>query len=1187
MPAEIFHHIADRLRPGKTKPRRSAHPVVETHYAEKLEDRRMLSATDLVEDVNQQAPPIGYEQGIVVDDVLYFVGRSFVDTGNSGFGFWKYDPAGNNGSGELTSYENTQVNFQITSELVEINSRIYFRDVQGQFFEFNPAANNGSGRLTFLANSPRGYNWELTHLAVLDEEIYYRSSDNEGNFQLWKYQRDSGVSLVTTVDVPTSHTQYPAEEMFVVDGKLYFHVPGEDGEFQLWRHDPNASGGAELTQVVADLFTGVDQPDFAELNGIIYFVAEDDTVGTRLWAYDTVTNQTSAASEQPFPTQPEEIVSTETRVYLAFGSDSINDSGLWEYDPSASDGLAPVTDMADGPLDGFSLASVNDELYFYGNTSSPRKQVLWKYTSGETAGEGQTSHVADIAIGAYSFIGITAETPVRSVGDQLYFQVSGIGFAETLWTHDPFANNGDGETSPVRQDGSETDTSQPSDFNVLDGKLYFRANDGVHGYELWQYDPLANNGTGAATLAADIYPGEGWSYPANITVANGMLFFFAADASGPAVWQFDPSTSDLVRLSDASFTSNNDDWLVFNDRLYIVAENSFGGYRVNYLDLSQSPGGSGLQQIPDPELGSYSNPSRLTLLDGKLYFVGFGGPGGSGLFSFDPEANSGAGETVRVEALSEAQVSPEQLVALGDKLYFRGRSSGHGSELWEYDPSNDGSVRRIADINPGNASSWPQRFTAVNNKLYFLADDGEANFKLWSYDPAASNGEGELTSVVQLDDYGFVSETQSLEASLATRAGKIYLEVLNGNQQEEIWQYDPSTDALKRLQGGGPDLTAAQVFQLTALGDRLYFAGFKSDVGNELFAVDIPPDVTSVDFAFSQSSSPSPGDVRYNATPETISEWDTPTGQVWISIDEDVPVSPFDLTTTITLEDTWFNDPAVTSHLGTGEVESIDSSNGQRTYTLTINDVDLSSYQVGDRVLVANIEFPLDPANMTGISMAEGGSYPAPTTEHGVTLVSAVNASTSEALAIDPYISGQFIPVVYDTNDDGRVGLSDFAGFISNYGKRATESSPQAYRFDFNRDGRVGLSDFAMFINRYGDRKFPAVALAQQSLVMEGEPTDDPLSSSSFSLEGEMVTSPYWAPIASEARFSIVDEWAADHSRDKTDLSLLPLAKEDVDWNARIIDAAMNSDEALATSGEDSPDLSDSMAAWLEVDSTL
>src|SRR5262249_46566238 len=61
----------------------------------------------------------------------------------------------------------------------------------------------------------------------------------------------------------------------------------------------------------------------------------------------------------------------------------------------------------------------------------------------------------------------------------------------------------------------------PGDWTIVNGRLYFRSGDGVHGEELWRSD-----GTAAGTiLVKDIKPGGNGSYPFGLTNVNGKLFF--------------------------------------------------------------------------------------------------------------------------------------------------------------------------------------------------------------------------------------------------------------------------------------------------------------------------------------------------------------------------------------------------------------------------------------------------------------------------------------------------------------------------------------------------------------------------------------------------------------------------------------------------------------------------------------
>src|SRR5256885_1520773 len=99
----------------------------------------------------------------------------------------------------------------------------------------------------------------------------------------------------------------------------------------------------------------------------------------------------------------------------------------------------------------------------------------------------------------------------------------------------------------VKDINASPGASFPHDLANVNGTLFFSANDGTHGDELWKSD-----GTAAGTvLVKDINPGSADSSPSDLTNVNGTLFFVADDGTnGRELWKSDGTAAGTVLVKD-------------------------------------------------------------------------------------------------------------------------------------------------------------------------------------------------------------------------------------------------------------------------------------------------------------------------------------------------------------------------------------------------------------------------------------------------------------------------------------------------------------------------------------------------------------------------------------------------------------------------------------------------------------
>ncbi|MDA7846275.1 hypothetical protein N9A87_04435 [Euryarchaeota archaeon] len=425
-----------------------------------------------------------------------------------------------------------------------------------------------------------------------------------------------------------------------------------------------------------------------------------------------------------------------------------------------------------------------------------------------------------------------------TIVNTLYCVINDGTHGSELWKSDGTANG----TVMVKDinNGGNGIHGNPT-FTVIGDTLYFEADDGINGRELWK-----SNGTANGTMMVkDINSGNSSnypyssSYPDELTVVGNTLYFVANDGvNGMELWKSDGTTNGTMMVKDIwTATINNGyygawELTAFGNTLYFSGNDGTNGG-----ELWKSDGTTNGTMMVKSGLGWNG---YFTAIGNTLYLVATDVLYGTELWKSDGTASG----TVMVKDINSGYSggSLDQFTAVGNTLYFTADDGIHGSELWKTDGTANGTVM-VKDIINGSSRTVIMKMTAAGNILYFVADDGINGYELWNSDGTAS-GTMMVKDINQNLSVGHFGN--SGVTSLIAVGNTLYFRADDGTgiNGRELWRSDGTTSGTVMVNdlyiGSGSGGFGSPI----PVGEFIYFAGSDGSTGYELWKGEFFTDIS-------------------------------------------------------------------------------------------------------------------------------------------------------------------------------------------------------------------------------------------------------------------------------------------------------------------------------------------------------
>ncbi|WP_428658175.1 ELWxxDGT repeat protein [Runella sp.] len=349
--------------------------------------------------------------------------------------------------------------------------------------------------------------------------LYFTADDGVYGRELWKSDGTQAGTMMIKDIWPGANGSYPPN-ITEVNGTVYFNATNLTYGTELWK----TNGTEATTELVKDINPGLNSAtpqNLIKFNNKLVFTAYEPTHGTELWisdgtsagttlvkdiypgsqsgglcciinagnliyfqAYDGITSGYWKSDGTPAGTNfvfnnLVDLIKVGTNLYWSTYSsyvDGIYSMQVWKSDLSMTN---PTLIQTIEDTRSITFYDCNGSLYFVRATNNSRNEI-WK--SNGTGVALFADFVHDDKIGIGYFYG--SVNFLFKIDNTLFFVRSNQDFGAELWT-----SNGTRSGTKMVQDinpGMASSIRVAPNFPNVNGEVFFSADDGIHGIELWK-----------------------------------------------------------------------------------------------------------------------------------------------------------------------------------------------------------------------------------------------------------------------------------------------------------------------------------------------------------------------------------------------------------------------------------------------------------------------------------------------------------------------------------------------------------------------------------------------------------------------------------------------------------------------------------------------------------------------------